>query len=255
MCRLCTAASSIGFDAIFQKDIELLELTKGKEPSNPSCFTNIQNWQNSSFSSALFEPLMPFASPQNYYQPLFVDGQKVRSDWASGWTRSLSFLSDGLLLYTKATQRQPFSQDEFFLFFFLVKFPYSSLRITNEPPRFILRAEEVELNGTNLITNQPTSHRFSFTFSHIATDKNAVRSQAVSQSKFVREVVHRKPSKEAYIPKSEFEKFTVTTYYFAPHPLLMKMHRELGYEQRFQLQNDVPKFLEEHFSKREPTNI
>jgi len=78
-----------------------------------------------------------------------------------------------------------------------------------------------------------------------------MRADAVKESAFLREVLRRGPAEEKGKPgvgaKSDFEKYTITTMHYAPHPLLMRGFRQMGYENRFDLQLAVPEFLDEHF--------
>ena len=259
MCRLCRFAAS---SSVFSKDIEKtyvedmdkLLATKKHEPSNPSIFTNLDDWMTFRFNFALFEPLTAVPNPKNYYQPMMVDGAKVRTDWSSGWTRSIGFLPDGsILIYTKATERASFGTEEWFRYFFLLKLEPSALEVTYEPPRFIIRAEDLKLKGTNMLNYMPAEHTFSFTFSHIATDKNVMRAEAVARSEFFKEMKRvggkAGAEKEGAGQRSDFERYMVTTMHFTPHPLLMKLNMEAGFGSRIEFQNAVPGYLAEHFKE------
>jgi len=241
-------------DGIFAGDIDRLLVTKEKKPDNPSVFTNIANWATQRFDFPLFEPLAAFPNPKNYYQAMNVDGEKMRVDWASGWTRSIGFPPNGkILLYTKATERMPFNpEEEWFSYFFLVEFDPSELEIVCSPPRFIIRANEVKLRGTNLLTYMPAEHVFSFSFAHLATEKAAMRAEAATQSSFYKELIRRGAKPDAKVQeemKSDFERYVVTTPHFAPHPQFMLLSKQVGFESRFEFQNAVPRFLEEHIRR------
>lgn len=261
MCRLCGYARE---NAAFRndmlqsslRDLDRLTRTKAQTPRNPSVFTNVPGWLALRFDFALFEPLSAFPNPQNYYQPLYVDGGKMRSDWQSGWTRSIAFLPNGnLLLFAKATEREPFDpSSEIFQYLFLVEFSPSELLVEHSPPKFVIRANEVKKEGINLLTNSRVSHTFSFSFSHFAIEKSAMRSGAIGASAFLRQVLRHGKKEEKgeptpQAPRSDFEKYSITALHYAPHPLLMRGFREMGYENRFTLQLAVPQFLDEHLRK------
>ena len=258
MCRLCgfaaTNAEYLGkAEKMLASDLDRLLVTKAHAPNNPSVFTNIKDWVTLKLSFALFDPLTAFPNPKNYYQPIEVDGERLRVDWGSGWTRSLAFLPNGkILMYTKSTEREAFKQEEdWFRYYFLVEFDPSELEIICEPPKFILRADKVKVSGTNLLTYMPVEHTFSFSLSHLATEKSAMKADAARQSAFYREILARgaKQTGDASAgvgQKSDFERYLVTTMHFAPHPLFMLLSKKAGFETRFEMQNDVGEFLLEH---------
>lgn len=264
MCKLCEfAKANEAFRSDTAKatveDINTLFRTRKMAPESASLFANFPGWIKLKFDFARFEPLAAFPNPQTYYQPLYVDGEKLRNDWQSGWTRSIGFLPDGnLLLHTKAVERGRFEPGaDTFQHLYAVVFKPEELQIDYSPPKFTIRADEVKKEGVSLIGNTAASHTFSFAFSHLAIEKSAMRADAIRQSAFLRQVLRRgKTEDEAakdkgitQAPKSDFEKFSITTLHYAPHPLLMRGFREMGYENRFALQMDVPKFLDEHFSR------
>jgi len=258
MCRLCrfaaTNAEYLGkAEKMLASDLDRLLVTKAHAPNSPSVFTNIKDWMTLKLSFALFDPLTAFPNPKSYYQPIEVDGEKMRVDWGPGWARSIAFLPNGkILIYTKATERDQFGgEEEWFRYFFLLEFDPSQLRITCEPPRFIIRADGVKLKGINLLNYMPAEHTFTFTLSHLATEKSAMRAEAAMQSAFYREILARGAKqtgdeKAAAAQKSDFERYLVTTMHFAPNPLFMLMSRQAGFETRFEMQNGVGEFLEEH---------
>ncbi|MDD5317515.1 MAG: hypothetical protein PHF51_02155 [Candidatus ainarchaeum sp.] len=256
MCRLCDFAhASTDYQELMERafvsDLDRMIASKKDWPDNRFVFTNLAKWDKIRFDFALFEPLAAIPNPENYYQGVWVDSEKRGSSWESGWGRSFGFTRDGkLLLYTKATMHTKFRpEDEWFKYFFLVEFEPAQLSLVMNPPKFIIRADEVKLKGQNLLTNEESEHSFSFIFSHLATEKSAMLPEAVKQSAFYRKVLRRgKPKKDDGEQRSDFERYTVTTPYYAPHPFLMQFFQELGYETRFDFQVAIPKFVEEHFS-------
>ncbi len=264
MCKLCEyARTNAAFRSDMAKgalaDLDRFFKTKAHAPESTSLFSNMPGWAALKSDFALFEPLAAFPNPQSYYQPLYINGEKLRNDWQSGWTRSIGFLPNGnLLLFAKAVERGRFAAAlETFQHLFIVEFRPDELQVEYSPPQFTLRAEEVTKEGTTLISGAKVSHTFSFAFSHLAAEKSAMRADAIKQSAFLRQVLRRGKTEEEAAkdrgitdaPKSDFEKFIITTLHYAPHPLLMRGFKEMGYENRFALQMDVPKFLDEHFKR------
>ena len=250
MCKLCEFARSNKeyseeLRQYFVRDLNRILLTRQRTPDNPSIFSNLPNWAMIRFDFALFEPLAALPQPTAYFQPIFVDGQKVRVDWQHDWIRAIGFLPNGnLLLYTKAVGRERFRPDvEWLLYFFLVEFKREEVEVEIEPPKFTLRVDEVRKEGFNLLTNSRASHTFSFVFNHFATDKSIIRAEALKQSAFYLEILRMSEEEKG---RGEFERYSVTTFHFAPHPLMMKRSKELGYAQRFELQNAMSAFVEEH---------
>ena len=242
-------------EGLFINDMKRLITTKSMAPDNPFLFSNVEKWMLQKFEFPLFEALAAFPNPQNYYQPIFVDGEKLRSDWQGSWLRSVGFLPSGnILLYTKAIVSERFNPEkQWFQFLFLVEFTPQELEVELEPPKMLIRANDVKKEGTNLITGEPASHVFNFTLAHMATDRSTARGDALEKSAFYKEILRRGRTQEQLDKdskaKSDSEKFMVTTLHYAPHPVIMKLYKEFGYETRFSLQTSLPQLLEGHFKK------
>ena len=257
MCKLCGSPGmeefSTAMEEAFVRDMGRIVQTKAKEPHNKAVFTNLPAWMLQKFDFPLFEVQAAFPNPQTYYQPIFIDGEKLRVDWQGGWMRSVGFLPNGnLLLFTKAVMHERFSPDvEWFQYFLLVEFTPKELEIEFEPPKMILRAHDVRKEGINLLTGERADHIFSFSLVNMATAKSVIRADAAEKSTFYREILRRGRSEDQMgkdaQAKSDSEKFVVTTLNYAPHPLLLKYFKELGYESRFAFQANASSLLEEHF--------
>ncbi len=257
MCKLCDSAGITDFskamEEAFVHDIARVLQTKANAPQSQFVFSNLKMWMMQKFDFPLFETLAAFPNPQNYYQPIFIDGEKLRTDWQGGWMRSIGFTPSGsILLFTKALQHEAFKPEaDWFQYFLLVEFSPDELEIEFEPPKMILRANDVKKEGVNLLTNQKAEHTFKFSLVNLATPKSVLRADAVEQSSFYREILRRgrpeeQVAKEAKA-KSDSERFVVTTLHYAPHPFMLRFFKELGYETRFAFQADAASLLEEHF--------
>ena len=240
---------------LFLRDMQRIIETKARVPDNNFIFSNIKDWMLQKFEFPLFETLAAFPNPQNYYQPIFVDGEKLRCDWQGSWLRSIGFLPNGnILIYTKSVVSERFNPEaQWFQFFFLMEFTPQELEIEFEPPKMLLRANDLKKEGINLLNGEPASHVFNFTLANMATDRSTARGDALEKSAFYKEILRRGRTQEQMaqdkMAKSDAEKFMVTTLHYAPHPLIMRLYKEFGYETRFSLQTSLPPLLQEHFKK------
>ena len=254
MCRLCTfARTDEGYAGrvahAAAEDAARLEATRLAARDNPSVFSNMPE---AAEACARFEPLVAFPNPNDYYQPMDADGTRLGAGWSHGWGRGIGFPPDGsLLVYAKAAERVPFSHEESFSYYIQLRVSLSALAITCAPPRFIVRADALKIEGTNLLTGERATHEFSFTFSHLSTERSMLTRQAAFRSDFYRKVLtsrHMHPTAASASPdaEGEFEHYLMTTPHFAPAPLLMLRSDGLGFESRFAFQNAVAGYLEEH---------
>jgi hypothetical protein len=254
MCRLCAfAAESPEFAELFEQafvaDIGRMAETKRRARGRQFLFSNVGNLEEFMLDFALFEPLSALPNPNNYYQPMAIDGEKLGSAWSSGWQRGIGFTPDGsLLLYAKAVEREPFgSGAEWFKHFFLARFRPGEFELFHSPPKYVVKVDAPGVKGVNLLTQEPAGHSFDFTFSHFATAKSAMLPETVSHSAFYRNALRRSGTGKE-VRRSDFEKFMVVTPHFAPHPFFMRLCAQAGYASRFAMQNDVPSLLDAHFS-------
>lgn len=261
MCKLCSSPGIEPFskemESSFVSDMGRILRTKEKSPENRAVFTTSPEWLVRKFDFPLFEALGAFPNPQNYYQPITVDGERLRCDWQGNWLRSLGFLPNGnVLLFTKAVGHERFNpESQWFYYFFLVEFTPQELEVEFEPPKMVLRADNVRKEGINLLTAEKDEHTFSFSLASLASEKSFIRADAAEQSSLYQELVRRGRTKEeaqkdgAGAPKGDFERFMVTTLHYTPHPFMLKFFKEFGFESRYMFQSASFSLVEEHFRK------
>jgi len=188
-----------------------------------------------------FEPRMPLQIPSNFYQPVFVDGTRLRCDWSSGWIRAIGFV-DGIILITHAFSKN--GEGEKNIYFYLVKFDKEDVNVSLDSK--IVISVNCEKDGKNLITGEAEKHRFSFTFTHQPTEKAMARRDRVMGSSLVKRIYHGKIPQKPLV--FDWTEYVVTVPHFAPHSFLHQNFSKYGFSSAMEMQNAVTDFLREHLT-------
>lgn len=192
---------------------------------------------------AWFEPRMQLQMPFNFYQSLIVDGQKLRNDWAAGWLRVVSFVNDSLFIIAHGMQKK--EDKEYILFLHQLEFKKGEYKVElSENGKIILRAENIVKEGINLLSGEPASHTYSFTFIHTPTEHSFMPKDRIESSGLLKSVYHGKT-----VPKPltfDWSSYVITVPHFAFHSILHQKYRELGFSSALEMQHSVTNCLRIH---------
>lgn len=197
MCDLCRKVSGDpeyrkSIESLFNSINERIKATR-QEPGDAVAFS-ITPFPNIDF--ALFEPRMSLQLPSHLYQSMNVDGQHLRSDWASGWLRSFGFKEKKLYLITQAFKRV--EGKEILLYLYMVGFEAGEYSFREEGQKLILEVKDIKKEGLDLFADKTASHTFSFSFVHHPTDRAMVPKDRISSSALVKTAFHgRLPAESA----------------------------------------------------------
>lgn len=244
MCDLCTRLQSDPEHAQRIRDLynrinERLKATKREPAGGEVAFTTMPF---PLLTMAIFEPRLPMQLPSNFYQSILIDGQKLRSDWGSGWTRLVGFSNDSLCLLAHGMRTK--ETKEYLLYLHMVEFKKGEYSIAQEGGKIIITVKNVRKEGVDLLTDQPSSHTYSFTFTHRHTNKAMVPRDRVGNSALVRSIYHGKLPQKPLV--FDWTTYVVTVPHLAPHSLVHQRYKELGYENAMDMQNAVTELLKAH---------
>ncbi|MFH1285477.1 MAG: hypothetical protein ABIH99_02745 [Candidatus Micrarchaeota archaeon] len=256
MCEICARVKEdteyLGkINEWFARDISRLAKTREKavsltDKSLITIFSNLEFPLEINFP--LFEARFGLGVPTNYYQNIFVDGKRLRNDWAHDWCRSLAFLEDGVILFTKAVNARGAPEDETLSHYFLVKFEKDEVSAeVDAVGRVKLVSKDVEKRGVNLLTNAEATHKFTFNFMHNPTEKTIVKRERIESSSLVREIYGRgQEGGKLRLASMDSEEFVVTVPHFAPHPYMLNNYKFYGFESRKDFLNAMSGILGKH---------
>ncbi len=248
MCKVCDRAKTPGYEELIAKMLEedkaRIAYTRVMAAKLPGiakgAYTSI-SWPVK-LAYPMFEARAAYAVPNNYFQTLSLDGERLGNSFAHGAMRSLFFAGDKLMLFSKAVGFR--DAGEFFTSFLLLHLDrgeYES-RVGEKEIRI---TAEVEKPMMNLVTGRPESKKIAFSFVHQKVAGRIVPKERVTQSTRFREVYGRYGvSRKA--GSMDMEGYAITVPHFAPHPYLLQLHEQFGYESNRQFQEHVEDYFRAH---------
>lgn len=196
-------------------------------------------------TGAVFEPRMQLQLPSNFYQSIIIDGQKLRSDWAGGWLRIISFNGDSLFLLAQGMRTR--EGKEYLVYLHRVEFKQGEFVMKEEGNRITISVKNAKKDGINLLNDQPVSHVYSFTFIHQPTERAMVPRNRIEGSALIKTIYHgAMPQKPLTF---DWTAYVVTVPHLAPYHFMHQRFKDFGYESAMAMQNAVTGLLKQHLSK------
>ncbi|MEM4272468.1 MAG: hypothetical protein QXH30_02665 [Candidatus Bilamarchaeaceae archaeon] len=243
MCRICDAASaSVSYLSMLEKmekeDRERLEATKSFLGQFPSLSSNLyasSKWP-AAISLPLFEARVAFAVPTNYFQPLLLDGEKSGNHFSHGSTRSVSFASGRLMLFSKTVSQEggkPFLSSLLFTHFEKGEYSFAydgqDLHIS----------ADIEKPLLNLISGKEEKKRIKFDFFHQSLEGRILSKEQAMQSSYVKRIFRVRGDPRALLASSDLEGYVISVNHFSPHPFMLQNCGDFGFSSFRQFQESV----------------
>ncbi len=252
-CELTEKAKAIPqydilLEQMLEEDSRRLENTKGMTGQ----FRSIENKVHSSMKwprklvYPMFEARAAYAVPNNYFQNIVVDGQRYENGFAHGAMRSVFFVDDRLILFSKAVSFR--DAKEFFTSFLLLhldKGEYEA-KVTGQGFRITAKVDKPMLN---LITGKVEKKNILFSFLHQDTTGRLVSKQQVMQSSRIKNVYERHGGAKIRAASVDMEGYAITVPHFSPHPYMLQLHKEFGFGDNKEFQEHVPDYFSLHLQQ------
>lgn len=249
MCDLCGRAAMPEYDALLakmlQEDKARLAATKRLAQRFPSlaksCYTSV-GWPVK-MPYPMFEARAAYAVPNNYFQNLFIDDERLGNSFAHGAMRSVFFAGGRLMVFSKCVSFR--DADEFFTSFLLLHLDAGEYRAEAGEAGVSITAQ-LEKPMLNLVTGKPERKRIAFAFTHQKVAGRIVSKEQVATSSRFREVYGRYGGADLKSASMDMEGYAITVPHFAPHPYLLQLHAAFGYESGRQFQERVEDYFRAH---------
>jgi hypothetical protein len=251
MCYLCERAKAIpeykGFiDKMSAEDIDRIEYTKtmAKEISllNKSVYSSMA-WPVK-FLQPMFEARAAYAVPNNYFQNIFIDDERLGNSFSHGAMRSVFFVGERLVLLAKASNFK--DGREFFTSFLLLHLERKEYKAAMEGKSLKITAQ-IEKPMMNLVTGKTEKKRMTFAFVDDGVAGRIVsKEQAAATSRF--KTVYDKYQGGAHQKASsmDMEGYAITVPHFSPHPYMLQLSKQFGYDENKEFQLHVIDYFKAH---------
>ena len=194
----------------------------------------------------MFEARTAYAVPNNYFQNIRLDDERLGNSFAHGAMRSVFFVGDRLVLFSKSVNFR--DAREFFTSFLLLhleKGEYKHIEGKGEVREIHLRAD-VEKPMKNLVTGKVEKKRVAFNFVQQPVQGRIVSKEQVTQSARFRKVYAKYGGAQMKSASIDMEGYAITVPHFSPHPYMLQLCRQFGYEDNKDFQLHVADYFKEH---------
>ena len=249
MCDVCERAKTPGYGALVAKMLGEDEARLDYSKVMAAQFASIGRSVYSSVKWPLmmtypfFEARAAYAVPNNYFQNLTVDGERVGNGFAHGAMRSLFFAGERLMLFSKSVSFR--DANEFFTSFILLNLEKGEYASVVDESGIRITAQ-VEKPMLNLISGKAEMKKIAFSFAHQKVAGRIVSKEHVATSARFMEVYGKYGGVSMKAASIDMEGYAITVPHFAPHPYLLQLHEAFGYESNRQFQEHVEDYFRAH---------
>ncbi|MBD3390009.1 hypothetical protein GF415_03590 [Candidatus Micrarchaeota archaeon] len=255
MCKICEAASSDSeylslLEKMQEEDIHRLETTKEFLEKFPSLSQNLYTslkWPTK-LSKPLFEARAAFAVPHNYFQPLFLDGEKMGNHFAHGATRSVFFSGSTLVVFSKTVGQE--AGRPFLSSFLFSHFPKNKYSVAYDGKDLKVSVDTEKLLK-NMVSGKTEKRRIRFNFFHRGMKGRIISKEQAMQSSYVKKIYGKRGNVRSLFASADLEGYVVSVPHFSPHPFMLRLHSKFGYGSFRQFQEHVIEYFREHLDLSE----
>ncbi|MBI5133758.1 MAG: hypothetical protein HZA83_03515 [Thaumarchaeota archaeon] len=250
MCKLCDSVKnnskySTVINKMFEADKARLDfsklLTSNLQPMANALYTSIE-WPVK-FMLPMFEARTAYCVPNNYFQSLFLDGERCGAMFSHGSMRSVFFVDNKLILFSKTVGHA--EGREFFTSFVLADFAPGEFKYHFDGDNFAIMAD-AEKKMKNLVTGKTENKKISFNFVNQSVKNRIVDRDKVLTSSQFRTVYEKYGGALNRTASIDLEGYAITVPHLAPHPYMLQLHKELGFESNREMQEHAIDYFRAH---------
>ena len=251
MCELCARAKSMPEYAGFME--RMLAEDRMRLEGSGRMATELPPVAKALYSSMswpvklvypMFEARAPYAVPNNYFQNLFVNDERLGNSFSHGAMRSLFFAGERLALFSKSVNFH--DAKEFFTSFILLHLEKNEYQWTDASGELRITAN-VEKTMMNLVTCKPEHKRIAFSFMHQSVEGRMVSKESVASTTRFKEAYGKYAGGTAMMSASmDLEGYAVTVPHFSPHPYMLQLCGQFGHPNNKDFQLHAADYFRAH---------
>lgn len=253
MCRFCQTAKGSGeynglVSKMLEEDTARLEYSKKMAES----LSVIKRGMYSSMSwpvklvYPMFEARTAFAVPNNYFQNITIDDERLGNSFAHGAMRSVFFAGERLVLFSKNVNFK--DANEYFTSFLLLHLEKSEYKVQKGAGEIRITAL-VEKPMINLFSGKTERKRIAFGFVHQSVEGRIVSRDQAAQSAHFKTVYGKyQGGTQMKSGSMDMEGYAITVPHFSPHPYMLQLHQQFGFDTNKEFQLHVKDYFEEHLT-------
>ncbi|MCI0504095.1 hypothetical protein L0Y65_05295 [Candidatus Micrarchaeota archaeon] len=253
MCELCQKARDSGkygsfIAGMLKEDRARMEYSKEMAktlgPVARSAYSSM-NWPVK-LVYPMFEARAAYAVPNNYFQNIVMDGERLGNGFAHGAMRSAFFAGGKLVILSKSVNFH--DAKEFFTSYLLLHLERGEYQQAVGAGEIRITAD-LEKPMMNLVSGKVEKKRIAFTFIHQSVDGRIVSKEQAATSARFKNVYARYGGASMKSASMDMEGYAITVPHFSPHPYLLQLHSEFGYETNKEFQLHAADYFRAHLGQ------
>jgi len=253
MCQFCEKAKGTPeyvqfIDRMLEEDKERLEysqiMAERLTPIAKSLYSSM-NWPVK-LVHPMFETRAAYAVPNNYFQNITIDEERLGNSFAHGAMRSIFFSGDRMVVFSKTTNFH--DSREFFTSFLLLHLEKNEYKVTVGAGeiRIIVQVEKPLMN---MITKKVERKKIAFSFLNQNVQSKIVSKDQVATSARFKNVYDNYIGAQTKSASMDMEGYAITVPHFSPHPYMLQLHAKFGFENNKEMQLHVEDYFKAHVSQ------
>lgn len=192
----------------------------------------------------LFDARAAYSVPNNYFQNISLDGERLGVMFTHGAMRSVFFAGDRLMLFSKTVNH--YRTHNYFTSFLLLHLEPEeySYKLENDGT-FILSAN-VEKTMKNLVTDKNEKKKIVFNFYNKPVKGRIMTREKVLTSMQFKNIYAKYGGASMKSASIDMEGYALTVPHFAPHPFMLQLHEKFGYPAKRDFQEDAINYFKEN---------
>lgn len=191
----------------------------------------------------MFEARAAYAVPNNYFQNIAVDEERLGNSFAHGAMRSVFFVGERMVVFSKGVNFM--DGKEFFTSFLLLHLEKGEYEVKGGGPELRITAS-VEKPMMNLISGKTERKKIAFSFIHQGVQGRIVSKDQVASSARFKSVYDKYQGAQLKSGSMDMEGYAVTVPHFSPHPYLLQAKADFGFATNKEFQLKVEDYFKAH---------
>ena len=253
MCDFCAKAkSSTAYNELLGK---MMEQDKSRMEFSKVAAEKLSIISRSVYSSMswpvklvypMFEARAAYAVPNNYFQNITVDEERLGNSFAHGAMRSVFFAGERMVLFSKGVNFM--DGKEFFTSFLLLHLDKGEYKVEGAGKEFRITAL-VEKPMMNLMSGKTERKKIGFSFIGQGVEGRIVSKDQVASSARFKSVYAKYQGAQMKSGSMDMEGYAVTVPHFSPHPYLLQCKKDFGFETNKDFQLKVEDYFRAHLGQ------
>lgn len=192
----------------------------------------------------MFDARAAYSVPNNYFQPVFVDGERQGVMFTHGAMRSVFFAGERLMLFSKTVNHH--KGHDYFTSFLLLHLDPEEFDHKIAVDKTLTVSADITKPMKNLITGKTEKKKIMFNFVHKPVKGRIMTREKILTSSQFKRIYARYGGAALKSASIDMEGYALTVPHFAPHPFMLQLHEKFGYSSKRDFQEDAINYFSGH---------